>query len=207
MIRYLAAAAVSFSLAMALSGGPAAAQDAGKPNPGARLEKAFQKLDRNKDGVLDRSEIEAQRARQFQRLDANKDGAIDQSEIEAVVKKREAKGGNGGDKILKQFKAADRDGDGRVTKAEFIEKLPPWFKRADANGDGKVTRKELEDFIAERGAKREKRGDARDEQGAGDHKGDHAKKGAAKTDAGNAGDDDDDDPADDAPEKDDGKGM
>lgn len=160
MIRRLAVATLSLTIAAGCAAfQPAFAQGADK-EPGGRLVKAFEKLDANKDGAVDREELEQQRARAFQRFDTNKDGAIDRAEVDALVKKREARGGRGSDRVAKQFQAADKDRDGRVTKAEFLDKMPPWFARADANRDGKVTRQELDAFIADRKAKRAKREDA-----------------------------------------------
>lgn len=48
------------------------AAKAGKGDPAKR----FAKIDRNGDGMLDKSEIDAMLVRRFKRLDANSDGAI-----------------------------------------------------------------------------------------------------------------------------------
>ena len=67
-----------------------AAAKAGKGDPGAR----FAKFDRNGDGMLDRSEIDALAARRFKRLDADGDGvATAQERAAAHAKKGKTKGG------------------------------------------------------------------------------------------------------------------
>lgn len=67
-----------------------AAASSGKGDPAKR----FANLDKNGDGALDKSEIDAMLNRRFRRLDANGDGILSASEREAV---RNRKAQNAGD--------------------------------------------------------------------------------------------------------------
>ena len=74
----------------------------------------------------------------LQKADSNKDGAIDRGEFAAVRQSR--------------FGEMDRDGDGKVTKAEMearaaeraAERGGRLFARADADGDGAISKAEFE---------------------------------------------------------------
>ena len=69
-----------------------AAAKAGKRDPAKR----FTKLDRNGDGMLDRSEIDAMLARRFKRIDSNGDGLISPKE-RAAAHAGKGKAGSGSD--------------------------------------------------------------------------------------------------------------
>lgn len=166
MTRSLAAAAaVAFLMATGVASvGPAAAQDAGQSREqrGERGVKRFEKLDRNNDGAVDVHEVERRLLKGFERADRNNDGVVDQDEVKALGEKRGGKGkggGKGGNRAEKRFQKADADRDGRVTKDEYLDKLPAWFRRADENKDDRVTRQEFDDFQANR--KMKKRGGKR----------------------------------------------
>lgn len=57
-------------------------------------------------------------------------------------------------KFAAQFKAADKDGDGALSKAEAqaagMQRIVDNFERIDANGDGKVTHEEIRAMIHSR---------------------------------------------------------
>jgi len=105
----------------------------------------------------------------FERLDADKDGKVTKAEYDA------ARGA--------EFKAADKNGDGFISKEEFAaygdqrrgEFVDRMFARLDKNGDGKITADEL------RGERRGDRADRRErgERGRGINfeRADAAKKG------------------------------
>jgi hypothetical protein len=57
--------------------------------PGKDPARAFGRLDRNKDGVVDKTEIEAVLAKRFARLDADKDGQLTPTEQQARLKARQ----------------------------------------------------------------------------------------------------------------------
>jgi len=70
---------------------------------------AFDKLERDHDGTLDKKEIAAAvHGTSFNKADADKDGTLDKSEYLALVEAR--------------FKAADTDHDGTISDAELSTK-------------------------------------------------------------------------------------
>ncbi len=118
------------------------------------------KADLNRDGVVDRGEVDQVRLQRFERLDLNADGYLDREEAARARTRpvvpgsvppgatgREAGPGwapgaprGGGGKL---FLRADRDGDGRVSRDEFMSLPHPGFDRADSNRDGRLTADEL----------------------------------------------------------------
>ncbi|MET3648985.1 EF-hand domain-containing protein [Phyllobacterium ifriqiyense] len=98
----------------------------------------LQQLDANNDSAVSRDEMLAARAKLFARLDFNGDGLIDQDEIEGfrdVIMDRavamQAFVGN-------QMRRLDTGGDGTVSPDEFRVR-PVLFDLADRDGDGKLT--------------------------------------------------------------------
>jgi len=117
-------------LVLAASGAQAAAR-----TPGAALDKA----DANHDGYITHDEFKASRAAQFDRLDRNDDGVVSLSEFPRLAKSTRPKA-----QTLKAvITHADRDGDGRVTRAEFVDGPAPLFDRADRDHDGRLSREEV----------------------------------------------------------------
>ncbi len=95
--------------------------------------------------------------RAFERYDTNKDGVITQEEVDAAVVERfNDIAGEGGTITLEQYRAAwmerslqprvrafqrlDRDGDGNVTREEFDLASGRMFDRLDRDGNGELTR-------------------------------------------------------------------
>lgn len=138
MIKTVTTAAV---VAMLVGSAPAsAAPDAGVHGKRAEmLSKRFDKLDTNKDGFVELSDLEKSLMRIFDRADTNKDGAVDAEEIKAISGKR-------AEQMQKRIMRADANGDGKVTRQEMIAKAPAWFERADADKDGKVSKAEMAAF-------------------------------------------------------------
>jgi hypothetical protein len=146
----------------------------------------LQRADLNRDGVIDRTEVEQLRAERFARLDANGDGFVDPSERvrprqrgpqsagpqapwagpqapwagpqapwagpqapgagpQAMPYPQGAWGGRhkgpGGHGNF--FSRMDRDGDGRVSREEFMGRPHRMFERVDVNRDGRITGEEL----------------------------------------------------------------
>jgi Ca2+-binding EF-hand superfamily protein len=101
----------------------------------------FEERDANDNGVLERSEVARMPQDFFDRLDTNKDGSLSPTELQAMKGMHHGrKGGEEGDKKW----SADTDGDGNVSKAEFLAKAKQMMTKFDANGDGKVTQQEAE---------------------------------------------------------------
>ncbi|MCF8879289.1 hypothetical protein L5876_05620 [Hyphobacterium sp. SN044] len=104
----------------------------------------FAWMDRNGDGVLS----SADRSPMHQRLAALRDEQASGDEGRRGRWGRHGRGGpDGGHARM------DANGDGQVTREEFMSRGAPGFERLDANSDGSVTPDEL-DAAMERGRER-----------------------------------------------------
>ncbi len=123
----------------------AAAAQAGNPPPGPSPGHA---MDANQDGVVTREE-----ARSFPRLagsfdawDKNRDGALDETEMNAH---RSAMRAEVRAKVHERLKAADKDGNGRISKKEADASMPHLadrFDEMDVNEDGEISGEEMHGF-------------------------------------------------------------
>lgn len=126
----------------------------------------FDRIDFNKDGKLDQADREARKAAQFDRMDTDKSGSISKAEFMAKRERPEGAGrGPDGANAGKpdgehrghwggkrgggrhhgggfMMKKADTNGDGAVSKAEFVASNLARFDASDANKDGTVTKEE-----------------------------------------------------------------
>jgi Ca2+-binding EF-hand superfamily protein len=139
---------------------------------GASLQELFQKLDVNKDGVVERSEVPPRAIPSFERLlkaaDKNKDGKLEADEMAAVAKNMPAAGGGRpgagaaakaagkaagnlppafSPNPLARFKAMDKNSDGKVSRDEFTGR-PQLFDRLDSNKDNFIEQSELKPLLA-----------------------------------------------------------
>jgi Ca2+-binding EF-hand superfamily protein len=95
--------------------------------------------DANQDGVVTKQEFLDARAAQFGRFDRNADGYIDDADVpERMRERRDARGGGAMRKEL------DKDGDGKVSKEEFVTGPTTIFDRVDADHNGSLDKQELE---------------------------------------------------------------
>ncbi len=119
----------------------------------------FDRMDANKDGKVDASDREARRtemkAAMFQRMDANNDGQISRDEFMAF-KPGGPGGGMGGHGMHGPMgghgmgrgmggmimRMADGNGDGTVTREEYMAAFSKHFDEVDANHDGTITPEE-----------------------------------------------------------------
>lgn len=53
-------------------------------------------------------------------------------------------------KIQERLQAMDKNGDGNISKGEFMTQAEARFSKMDANGDGQVSREESEGFFKKR---------------------------------------------------------
>ena len=122
IIRITAAALVASLIAL-----PALAQPASGPtNAGGgqgRAQAAFDRIDTNKDGFIDRAEMQTARAALFDRLDTNKDGQLTPDEMRAG--RRGQRAGNTQQRT--------------VSRADFIARADQSLMRRDTDKDGKLS--------------------------------------------------------------------
>lgn len=131
-----------------------------------RADRMFARMDTNSDGVLDEADKAARIEQRFAAMDSDGDGMLSQAEFLAAhearaanraersearaerraerggerMGKRSWRGGRGG--AGEMIKAADTDGNGAITQAEFQAAALSRFDHADADGDGTITREE-----------------------------------------------------------------
>ena len=92
--------------------------------------------DRNKDGVVTCDEWKAYAAELFDGADANKDGLLAPDEFDQVIKI---------DRMFEtaNFKWWDANGDGKISRAEFVDRPNPAFVLLDKAKTCKLTSTEL----------------------------------------------------------------
>lgn len=113
---------------------------------GQKARQAFRQMDQNGDRALQFTEIQAARAALFDRLDANRNGVVNNSEAQAAFQ-RVREGGRlqmaTAEGPETQARRMDANGDGRITRAEFAQFIPDRLLRADSNGDRALSPSEL----------------------------------------------------------------
>lgn len=97
-------------------------------------------IDQNGDGIVQPDEAAARFEQRFDSFDANGDGAVVKDEYMAIHMQM---GANGRmpqySKKEALFAAMDSNKNGKVTKAEFLSAGEKRYKAADSDGDGKVS--------------------------------------------------------------------
>ena len=122
--------------------------------------------DQDGDGAVTQAEVAERRADIFATFDADGDGVLSDTEFAALNETRETTrarmmdnmgmgmGGMGrgmgrgmamGLADAEGFQKAmnDTDGDGQVTRDEFVQRTPFFFKRMDRDGDGQITEQDF----------------------------------------------------------------
>ncbi len=147
--------------ATSLAAASAFAQDAprgsGKPDRDTQRRAAFDRVDANKDGFIERSESHAAREAIFARLDANKDGRLTPEELAGSRRPRSqsSRARDGGvnsqpatppsgtttgrpPRVSRGFQRLDTNQDGFISRAEWLAADNARFERCDTNKDGKL---------------------------------------------------------------------
>jgi Ca2+-binding EF-hand superfamily protein len=113
-----------------------------------RLDDAFKRADKDKDGTLDRNEAKAlpQVSKHFDRIDLNKSGAISLTEIKAYLKQASK---SIQEKGKDAFQAADKDKNGTLSReeAKALPKVARNFDKVDADKDGTVSEAEIRAYL------------------------------------------------------------
>jgi Ca2+-binding EF-hand superfamily protein len=128
----------------------------------AHVSRFFSRVDTNKDGFVNKAEIDALQAQRedktrtrgekradrsgpgnmFDRLDANKDGVISRTEFDAAPPHAGTRHAGMHRGVERMFEKADVNKDGRVSLAEAQQTALQHFDQADLNHDGQLTREE-----------------------------------------------------------------
>ena len=111
-----------------------------------RREVSFQGNDTDGDGRVTPSEFAAASQRFFAAVDTDDDGTVSLEEMEAAGAAMKVSDRS---RARKTIAAADNDGDGELTLAEFIGFVNARFTRIDRNGDGSLSPAEFNDRFTE----------------------------------------------------------
>ncbi len=142
-------ASVKFALALAaaLAAAPALAQT---QMPGEHF---ITNWDADADGAVTLDEATARRGDIFVTFDADEDGALSAEEYVQFDAARasdqaQMRQGNGKVSMMReeggmQLGFNDTDGDGAVSRDEFLARTPDWFAMMDRDADGKVTQQDF----------------------------------------------------------------
>jgi Ca2+-binding EF-hand superfamily protein len=117
--------------ALVLAGLCAGTASAAEPAPPAHDPRAaFAETDTDENGVVDRGEFNARIVEVFYFADTDKNGTLTPEEQKRLV-------------FPEDFKAADKDSDGRLTLREFLRVRFAEFDVADTNEDGVLSVEEV----------------------------------------------------------------
>jgi Ca2+-binding EF-hand superfamily protein len=111
----------------------------------------FERADANGDGRITRDEFVSAHKALFTRLDRDGDGYLTSADAPRRLRNR-----GGGEGQAAGLRLMDTDGDGRISRQEFIDGSLKLFDRADANHDGVVDSQEVATFKAAVTARRGK---------------------------------------------------
>lgn len=102
----------------------------------------FSVIDTDADGAITPEELDAARDNAFVRLDADADGVVTMREAQAAFAANPAappEAVASDPQVERRYAGLDLDGDGRVTREEFLAAGRARFEEADTNRDGRLT--------------------------------------------------------------------
>ncbi len=109
-------------------------------------------LDTDKDGKLSADEIK-NAAASLKKLDKNDDGKLSRKELRPTrAPGRPGGGPPTGKEFVKHIMSFDKDGDGKVSKAELPERAQRMMEFADTNEDGLLDEEEIKKMAKRRAA-------------------------------------------------------
>jgi Ca2+-binding EF-hand superfamily protein len=89
-------------------------------------------------------DFDARTRERFARFDKNSDGVIDATEVEAALVTAGERGRQFGDRMRQRFQSRfDADRDGKVTRQEAMDRVRREFQRMDLDRDGRITDADL----------------------------------------------------------------
>ena len=106
--------------------------------------KLLERADANGDGTITAAEFTDARAKMFTRLDRDNDGYLTKDDTPRLALRRS---GNG-ERMQGMMLMLDKDGDGKISRDEFVNSPSLLFQRADTNRDGVIDQTELASFKA-----------------------------------------------------------
>jgi len=106
----------------------------------------LERADLDGDGRITRAEYTEARSRSFEQFDRNKDGYLDKADASGRRFGRNRGGGGAGERLQQAMDFIDTDGDGRISRDEFVGGRAIMFDRADANGDNVIDEGEMRAF-------------------------------------------------------------
>ncbi len=95
----------------------------------------IKKMDSDRNGVVEKKEMESFAEKHFQKKDKNKDGVIDEKEMHSCLCWRKEK--------KAKFEEIDTNKDGKITKGEILSRFKKKFREMDSDGNGSITKEEI----------------------------------------------------------------
>jgi Ca2+-binding EF-hand superfamily protein len=97
------------------------------------INELFARYDTNKDGAITQDEIDQARTGTLSTYDTDKSGSLSLAEFQNLWLAQQH------ERMVRAFQFLDRDGDGQITKDEYLQPLANLVTDHDQNGDGKLT--------------------------------------------------------------------
>jgi Ca2+-binding EF-hand superfamily protein len=95
-------------------------------------------------GPITRDDHDTRTRERFARIDKNSDGVLDAAEIEAAMAQRRGRFGGMMERMGERMRGRmDADRDGKVSKAEHVDRIKTAFAEMDLDNDGKITDADL----------------------------------------------------------------